>query len=92
MDTLRDKYQAQFSKIKGVYNELLDGHVAFLHNYIDQKLQYFFEDLESQVSRLNHPKNAQQVILYKETIDKIEALKENLTEFDAELRSFSFSR
>lgn len=92
MDTSRDRYHAAFSKIKNGYNEIFNDHLIFLNQYINQKLHYYFQDLEEQLSKLKQPDNPEQIKLYKEAFGKIEALQAKLTEFDAELRSFHFSR
>jgi len=92
MEKSRGDYDVAFSKIKKAYNEIFSEHIEFLNQYINQRLYYYFEDLEGQLSQLHKQDSPQQIQIFKEAVGRTEALQERLTEFDSELRSFHFSR
>jgi cell shape-determining protein MreC len=90
-DASRKKYESAFSKVKQVYNEIFDEHLSFLSQSINQKLHYYFQDLEHQLSGFENPTSLQ-IKQYKTALSEIEKLQTKLAEFDAELRSFHFSK
>ena len=91
LETAKGKCDNQFSKLITAYNECFDAHFDYLNNYVFQKLDLYFADLEKEIAKLEETINPKELIAYKESFSKIEQLQDKLTDFDAELRSFHFT-
>jgi len=92
METSKDKYTPVFERIKTAYTELFLEHLEFFNQYVEQKLSHYFTDLERQLSGLESQPSQEETELYRKAFTKIEELQKRLTSFDAELRSFHFSK
>jgi GTPase Era involved in 16S rRNA processing len=91
MDTSSSKCELIFEKMKDAYSELISEHSVSINGYVNKKLQYFFNDLQSQMNLLTSEIIPSEIKLYDSAFDKIEKLQEELVDFDAELRSYHFN-
>lgn len=90
MDASKEKYAVSFKKIRTAYEELMDDNMVYFKNYIDHKIRFYFNDIESQLAKFKNPVTAKERKQYEEAFKKIENFQERLSHFDAELRSFNF--
>lgn len=90
VDTSRDRCDSVFEKIRVAYIEYFNEHCKLIGSYADKKINYYFKDIENQMSLFENPISESEIKLYDETFQKIEELQSKLTDFDAELRSYYF--
>lgn len=91
MEASSGKCELIFEKMKNAYAELISEHSISINTYVNKKLLYFFDDLQGQMSLLNSGIKPHETKLYDSAFEEIEKLQEELTDFDAELRSYHFN-
>jgi GTPase Era involved in 16S rRNA processing len=88
----KNRYQTSFNKLKNGYTELLKDQSEAIDNYVLNSLSHYFRDIEDQLNKLNRPGNKSEIAIFKQTLKKIEMFQSMLTDFDAELRSYYFTK
>lgn len=69
---------------------MFDQHIIFLYKHFDHNVNHYISDLQTQISKFNEQlTEKEKKTLQKGDMKQIQ-FKDDLLEFEAELRSFSF--
>lgn len=88
VDKAREQYDKEFEKLMYAYFELIDESSQKIKTFTNRKLQLFFEDIESQLKKLDKPISETEMDLYKAAYNDIENYQFELNDFDLELKSY----
>jgi GTPase Era involved in 16S rRNA processing len=88
VDGARDRYDKIFAQVSYIYAELIHDHFRSIANYINHKLNSYFQDIQGQMSKEFHIAD-DEMNRYKEAKAKIELFREKLASFNVELREYN---
>lgn len=69
------------------YDELFDENVEHFRNYIEDKIQFYFNDIQTQIYKFNTPVSETEKKKYGHALQITEELQEKLRWFDSDLNS-----
>ncbi len=90
LEKSRERYEIAFDKLKVAYEELMDEHIQRLNIYVNQNINVFFLDMQTQMKQFDKPLSPAQMEICSKARTQIKQLQEKLSDFDAELRSYQF--
>lgn len=88
MDSARNKYAISFAKIKKTYGELFDENRDLLQQYIKDKIQGYFGDIQMQLSKFSEPISEAERQQYAQALEEAAILQEKILVFAANLQSY----
>ena len=88
MEGARKCYNEQFKKINIAYMDLVKEHSKLIIDYADNKVNFFFTDLQKQMKKLSSKISAEEETQYKEAFGKIERLRNSINNLDREINSW----
>ena len=68
--------------------DLVKEHSKLIIDYADNKVNFFFTDLQKQMKKLSSKISAEEETQYKEAFGKIERLRNSINNLDREINSW----
>jgi GTPase Era involved in 16S rRNA processing/gas vesicle protein len=90
LDQSRTRFDAVFDRLQSVSEKMIDKNTAQITDKVSKYLKDYFDDLNAQMNLIDVQLTEKEVVLYKETPDKIDKLVEKIRDLDTELRSFQY--
>lgn len=88
MEGARKCYNEQFKKIDSAYMDLVKEHSKLIIDYANNKVNFFFTDLQKQMKKLSNPVSETETKQYQNAFKEIETLRKNIQRVDSEINSW----
>lgn len=88
LEKSRDIYDKSFQTLISTYFELIVEQSAHIETYAEKKLSLFFEDISTQMEKLQNPMSDQEKSSYELAFEKIRAIQRKMQLAEIELLSY----
>jgi len=91
IETVKDKSHLATKKINVAFLEVIREHSTIISKYVNSKLNFYFADLQKQLSFLDSPLSNSEREAYQHVFNEIDGLQNRIRDFEAELKSFFYN-